>query len=680
MKTLDDCLGLAPPDKIGHKIVERFKRWRAVIADNGSFDQWMRNFSQYHNGPADVDEGQSWSDSFSLQGDNDEVLAIRIGEMRNLVTHILNLTYSKPVGLRASAENGSAKSLEAAQIANALLEQDFETSGGNKVMRRAGEGALVVSTSFVLVEWDMMAGDPYMPTNDGLIEMAGAPRMSDLWVDEVCFDATKRDWRDVYDVILVRRRNRYELASMQPDTEEGNALRNKILNAGELKSSTLATFRWANDDSDDIVVLEYIHRGTGNPNFLPDGRRVVCLEDGEVVDDGPNPCAGLKELNVYPVTAAQGLGTAYGYAIASDLSPINRFQNLIATIIATNIAAWSSPNLTGPINKMQDVQNLVGGGRYFGVPGGQGEVKRLDLMPDLKPIVEVFEMFSRIGEKHAGIAGIMRGDEGDLSGVAIAQIKSMAIQFMNSFQQSVVEQREKVGNALIWLRKNFSRGEQKVAIVGEANMHRVATYDAAETLGSIPRIRAEAIDPVMSTWEGREARADKIMAQPNNVMTPWQYLTMLRTGRDEPMFKADMAVNTLIISENERLIKGQLPKVLKQDNHEMHEVEHLALLADPAVRESDALVQVVLEHNARHTMFRMGLTVDQSPNAPSAIDQLAQAQAQAQQSQTQPPQQGAPTQTPAPQQQGPPQGHPPPPQRAPTAQESLQQGAQGPMQ
>ncbi len=680
MKTLDDCLGLAPPDKIGQKILERFQKWRAVINDNGSFDQWMRNFSQYHNGPADVEEGQSWSDSFALQGDNDEVLAIRIGEMRNLVTHILNLTYSKPVGLRASAENGSAKSLEASQIANALLEQDFETSGGNKVMRRAGEGALVVSTSFVLVEWDMFAGDPYMPRSDGLVQMAGAPRMTDLWVDEVCFDATKRDWRDVYDLIILRRRNRYELASMQPQTEEGNRLREKILQAGDLKASKLSTFRWANDESDDIVVLEYLHKGTGNPNFLPDGRKTVCLEDGEVIDDGPNPCAGLKELNVYPVTAAQGLGTAYGYAIASDLSPINRLLNLIGTIIATNIAAWSSPNLTGPINKMQDVQNLVGGGRYFGVPGGQGEVKRLDLMPDLKPIVEVFEMFSRIGEKHSGIAGIMRGDEGDLSGVAIAQIKSMAIQFMNSFQQSVVEQREKVGNCLIWLRKNFSRGEQKVAIVGESNTHRVATYDAAEMLGEIPRIRAEAIDPVMSTWEGREARADKFMQMTQGGMTPWQYTTMLRTGRDEPLFKADMAVNILIVRENEQMIKGKNPKVLKQDNHELHEVEHLALLADPAVRENDALVQVVLEHNARHTMFRMGMSVDQSPGAPSAIDQLAQAQAMASQKQTvtPPPQQGAPSATPAPQPQGGPPA--PPPQRQPTAQESLQQGAQGPLQ
>lgn len=674
-KNLDDCLGLAPPDKIGPKIVERITKWRATLSDNGAYDQWMRNFSQYHNGPADIDEGQTWSDSFSLEGDNDEVLAIRIGEMRNLVTHILNLTYSKPVGLRAAAENGSAGSIRDAQIANALLEQDFETSGGNKVMRRAGEGALVVSTSFVLAEWDLFAGDPFLPQSDGIVQMAGSPRLTDLWVDEVCFDATKRDWRDVYDVILVRRRNRYELASMQaPDSP----LREKILQAGDLKASRLSTFRWANDDSDDIVVLEYIHRGTGNPNFLPDGRRVVCLEDGEVIDDGPNPCAGMKELNVYPVTAAQGLGSAYGYAIASDLSPINRILNLLGTIIATNIAAWSSPNLTGPITKMQDVQNLVGGGRYFSVPGGaQGEIKRLDLMPDLKPMVEVFEMFSRIGEKHSGIAGIMRGDEGDLSGVAIAQIKSMAIQFMSSFQQSVVEQREKVGNALIWLRKNFSGGEQKVAIIGEGNSYRVEKYDAAKSLGNISRVKAEAIDPVMSTWEGREARADKMMAMPNSTMTPWQYTTLARTGRDEPLYKADMAVNTLIISENEKMIRGEAPKVLKQDNHDLHEIEHMALLADPAVRDSDELVGVVLEHCARHTMFRMGLNVDQSPGAPSAVDQLAQAQAIQAQGAMNPPAQAEPVPQQAP--PGAPQPAPaPPPQRAPTARESLQQGALGP--
>lgn len=665
---LDQYLGTCDPEHIGDKIVERFKRWRASLGQTGAYTQWARNFSQYNNGPAEVEDGGAWSDSFALEGENSEILSIRINEMRNLITHILNLTYSKPVGARAIAASGNADSLQAANVADALLQEDFRSAGGTKLMRRAGEGALIVSTSFVMAEWDFSGGEEVAPDEMGIIQMSGEPRLTDFWVDEVCFDGTKKDWRDVYEVILLRRYNRFELASRYPGHED------EILNAPRLNKSPFCGFRWREDDSDDVVVFEYLHRKV-NGRFLPQGRRALCLEDGRTLEDGPNPYSGLKEINVYPVTAAQGLGTVYGYAIANDISPINRFINLLATIVATNCAAYGSPNIVGPKLQMVDVQNLMGGARYFGV-GPNTDIKPLNLLPDMRPIAELMQMFSSYGEKVSGINNIMRGDTGDMSGIAIAQAKSMVVQFMSSFQQSVVEQHESLFNALIWLRKTFSSGIQKVAKLGAEHSQEIIEYDAKETLGKVARVRAEAIDPVMSTPEGREQRADKIMAQ-GGFEHPWEYITLVKTGRDDTLFRGPISRNLLIQRENGQMIRGEQPLVLQQDDHQKHEAEHLCLLDDPGVRANDSITQIVLEHNAKHTLYRMGLNVMQGVNPmtgqpyPSAIIQLEQAKQMAQQQQ----QMMAP---PPDMQQGQQVQQPQEPQRQQTAQESLQQAAISP--
>lgn len=693
----DDYLGTADPERVGHKIVERFKKWRERLGQTGAYAQWSRNYSQYMNGPAELgDEDDPWSESFALEGDSAEVLSVRVNEMRNLITHILNLTYSKPVGSRAVAEAGNEKSLQAAMVADALLEEDFRAAGGTKLMRRLGEGALVVSTTFAMAEWDFSAGQENVPDGPAedpgaSMQMSGAPNIVDFWIDEVCFDTTKKDWRNVYDVVLLRRYNRFELASRHPEQED------EILQAPRINQSPYCGFRDKLDESEDVFVFEYLHRRV-NGRFLPEGRRTLCLEGGEVLSDGPNPYAGLSdtggrpELNVYPVTAAQGLGGVYGYAIANDLSPLNRMVNLCATIMATNLAAWGSPNLTGPPLSMTSVQNLVGGARYFASNAGQGDIKPLSMLPDLKPIMEVMAAFSSQGEKIGGVGNIMRGETGDMSGVAIAQAKSMVVQFMSSFQESVVEQHESVCNALIWLRRTFSTGKQKVAKLGAEHTQEVLEYDAQETLGNIARVRSEAIDPVMSTPEGREARAQTLMSM-NAFTAPWQYLTLIKTGRDDTLFAGPMARNLLITRENAWMMKGKKPLVLQGDDHPKHIQEHTDLLADPEVRSSSQIVGGVLEHNALHTMYAMGLTPLQGEDPqtgqpyPSAIVQLEQAKQMAAQQQQQAAMQQAPQAGAgqgAPQDGGAPQigmGAPPGAQlaqAAPTAQESLQQGAMAP--
>ncbi len=686
-KDYDSYLGTCRADVFGERVIERFKRWTTEIDKNGLRDVWRRNYRQYHNAAAEAssDKGWGWDDSFSIQGENGEVLGVRINECRNLITNALNLTYAKPIGLKAVAKTSDPTALAAAKIADATLAEDFKASGGGKAMRNLGEIALTVTTGFGDPEWDTFAGEAYVPSDDGSSSYAGAPKISERWPDEVCFDLTKRRWEDVEQVIVVQRANRFLLESQFPDHSE------EILNQPSLNDSELCSLRYQDEDTDDIAIARFVHRN-GNSRFLPAGRLGLVLENGKVLRDGDNPYSIIDggRLGITPITAASGMGSVYGYPIMNDLSPLQQWLNLVATMIATLIAGYGAPNIAGPILQQLDIQQMVGGGRYFGMKG-QGEVKALNLLPDMKPLFELLQAISAFGEKLSGMNSVVRGGaEQDMSGKAVALWKSMAIQFMSSFMQSSIEQHETLGTYLIQLREKFSTGEQTAEIVGENNAAEIKRYRASDTFKHVSKVRAEAVDPAAMTLEGREERAQFLMQQ-GMFTSPQEYLTMVKTGRDEPLYRAPMAQLMLIQRENDSLMKGEDPIVLEDDAHDVHGPEHSGLLAEPAARENPDITQAILNHKAKHMLFLMGIAPLQgidpetSQPYPPATEQFAQAKAQQQmaeqqamaaQSMTGAPQGGEPSQTQAPA----PQGPPPQQQEVATLQDKMQESAMGPVQ
>lgn len=669
-RTLDSYLATCRSDVFGERVVEDLRKWKMELARNGMLSVWQRNYRQYMNSSAEpTADGWASDDPFSIQGENGEVLGVRVNECRNLITNALNLTYAKPIGLRAVATNSTPEALQAVEIANARLTESFKAASGGKIMRNVGEIALVVTTGFIDCEWDIFAGEAYIPRDDKTMSYTGAAKMSERWPDEVRFDLTKRRWEDVWGCTVVQRANRFILASQMPDFAE------QILNQPSIGESEFSSNRYSDDASDDIIILKYLHRPV-NSRFLPSGRYGLVLEDGTTIRDGDSPYSivGDGRLGIFPITAASGMGSIYGYPLLNDLSPLQQWLNMVATMIATLIAGYGAPNIAGPAMAQLDVQQLVGGGRYFGMRG-QGDIKALQLLPDMKPLFELLKTISAFGEKLSGMNSVVRGGaERDMSGKAVALWKSMAVQFMSSFMQSAIEQNEGVGDYHLRLEEAFSTGEQTVAHVGDDHVQQLFKYRASDSFRYVAKVRAEAVDPVGMTPEGREERA-QFLWDKGAFQTPQEYLMLVKTGRDEPLYRAPMAHLMLIQRENARLMKGVDCIVLKNDQHAVHIPEHEALLAEPEARENPELMQIVTEHIARHELFAMGSAPLQGIDPmsgqpyPSAVEQLAQAQAQqvAEQAMMA---QGQPTE-PTPQ-GGPPPQAPPAPQ---TAQDALMASA-----
>lgn len=584
------------------------------------------------NASAEPTEGEGWgtNDAFSIQGEQGEILGVRVAEARSLITNALNLTYAKPVGLRAVATNRTPEALEAAMIGDMVLQERFKAASGGKIMRNCGEIGLVVTTGFIDCEWDIFAGEAYLPPQDKAMTYTGQAKMSERWPDEVRFDLTKKRWDDVWGVTVIQRANRFILASQLPDFEA------EIMNAKSISDSEFASCRYSDASSDDIFVAKYIHRPV-NSRFLPSGRYGLVLEDGTVLRDGDSPYSivGDGRLGIFPISAASGMGSVYGYPLMNDLSPLQQWLNLVCTMIATLISGYGAPNLTGPTLQQMDIQQLVGGGRYFGSRNPSGEVKALQLLPDMTPLFKLLETVQGFGEKHSGMNTVVRGGaESEMSGKAVALWKSMAVQFMSSFMQSAIEQSEGVGDYTLRLDEAFASGEQIAQRTGDDNVQQTLKYRADETFRNVALVRAEAVDPVSMTPEGREERAWALYDK-GLFKTPQEILTLIKTGRDEPLYRAPMASLMCIQRENSRLLKGVDCIVLKGDEHEVHISEHEALLAEPEARENPELMQIVTEHIARHELFMLGVAPlvgadEAGVPYPSAIEQLAQAEAQQQ--------------------------------------------------
>lgn len=685
MQDRDDYLGTCKADQLGPRVVERFTRFRSRMETNGLLAQARRNVAQYHNARARQNGGMM---DFGLDGVDDQIVNVRIPLTRELITHMVNLTCSKMPAVRAIAKSGKPDATEAAEIQDSLLREDFEDTDGSYKAINEVEAALVVGTCFPDVEWDIFAGDNYVKRKDGEPVATGAPSQSVRWIDEVAYDMSKPFWSDVHEHTTLVRANKFLLA------EQYREFADEILRMPTVRDSRWVSMPYRDEDTADIVVFRYMHR-VFNSRLLPAGRLAMVLEDGTVLRDGDSPYSMIRggtEFGMFPMTSTQGMRTSYGYPVASDLAPLSDWLNVVATMIATLVAAFGAPNLTGPPRAGVSVEDLVGGGKYFGVPQQGAEIRALQLLdPDnVKALFELMSVIEGLAEKRSGMNSVMRGDAGaGDSGKKVAIIKSMAVQFMGNLQRQMIGGVTRKANYMLALRQRFGIADRDIATRGDNP--RVLTYNAAK-LQHVLEVRAEAVDPGTQTPEGREERAFALMDRGFFIRSPKQALTLIKTGRDDALFDPEMMHNKLIRRENEWIREGQVPIVYEGDAHEEHIPQHEAEIADPELRKDTEHVMRVTEHVAMHKLFLMGVAplqgvMEDGTPAPPATVQLQQAKAAMQQQQMMMQAQaaqaanagtGAPPPGPAPGGGSPsPSGAPVP--QIPTALEAAQQAAQGPV-
>jgi hypothetical protein len=227
----------------------------------------------------------------------------------------------------------------------------------------------------------------------------------------------------------------------------------------------------------------------------------------------------------------------------------------------------------------------------------------IEPMPLLQTAPEVFEfaqMCISQQELLSNVSQIGRGNAPtQMSGAAMALLQQQAIQSTSGVQTSYTRALEDLGTALIELLQTFAVVPRVAMIVGKSKRSMLKSFSNKDLQG-IGRVYVDSANPLTKTGAGRLEIANQLLATPNMITTPEQYIGVLTTGNLEPLYQRDNSQRMLILSENEQLMEGKELQAVLTDNHPTHILEHSCVLDTPEARENPEVVQAVLSHIQQH--------------------------------------------------------------------------------
>lgn len=584
-----DYIGLAPlySKEFGTLVQRSIDEWNNWIKRNGLRRQWQHNFALMHN--ADPNGAAFGETSFEIVGENGELVRVGVNEMRNLLTHLLNLIVAQPPALLAKARNADPESIEAAQDFDVLLEHYMQTWARGcirKQTRKAAEQCTFFPFGAVLVEWDSQAGEVFVADESGAPVRSGDVYVKARSVYDVVFDPSIEDETELTWVLVRDWENRYNLAAKFPDASE------RILSLPS-RVEVEAQNSWGQSEStDQVCVWKFYHKPT---LAVPEGRYALSVEPETILYDGPNP---YGELPVFFMRASEGHGTIYGYPPANDIAPINIAINMMYSAMTTNYAAGGTQNIAVKAGDEPSVNAIAGGMRV--IEYNEAPPQAISLVQNAPGSFDFISLLRQTSELLSGINSAQRGDPDANVKTAKQQgmLQALAVQYANGMQGSYAQLLEDIGNFLLKLFGLFANTERLTVLVGKDKVARSLRW-SSDTFEHVQSVAVEQVDPAMKTLGFRTDQA-AFLADRGLVSDPVGYIDVMTTGNLNALIEPEIQERSLVREENSALLRGEEAPVLVTDSHEKHLKFHKMLLDSPRVRREQAVVQNILQHMQAH--------------------------------------------------------------------------------
>lgn len=519
-------------------------------------------------------------------GEQGEFTLLPVNHFANLARHIyVMITTNRPV-MEARAVNTDYKSLSQTYLANSILDYYMREKRLEDALKQAVEMAVVLGSGFIKLEWNATAGEAYdVDPETGKFNYEGELEFTNLSPMDVITDGTKASWNNEW-VLTRSRENRFNLMAKYPQFAE------KIKGIPAINHINNYVLRlFSNDDTDDVFIYEFFHKRT---EAMQEGRYLLFLDDQIILLDTAMP---YRDLPVYRISAQDIMGTPYGYSPMFDIFPLQEGINSLYSTILTNQNAFGVQNVFVPRNANISMNNLEGG---LNIIEGDMKPEPLNLTQTPAETFQFLQMLEKVTETISGVSSVARGNpEASLkSGTALALVQSMSLQFISGLQQSYVKLIEDVGTSVINILKDFSAAPKVIAMVGKNNRPYLKEF-TGESISAINRVVVDVGNPLSRTIAGRVQMAEQLL-QMKLLKSPEQYMQILNTGKLESAMEGEMSELLLIKSENEKMLDGETPIVSPLDQHRLHITEHKAVLADPELRNDQAMVKNVLDHIEEH--------------------------------------------------------------------------------
>jgi hypothetical protein len=147
--------------------------------------------------------------------------------------------------------------------------------------------------------------------------------------------------------------------------------------------------------------------------------------------------------------------------------------------------------------------------------------------------------------------------------------------------------------------KDFASVPRIAIISGKSNRAYVEREFNGDDLSQINRVIVDVGNALAQTTAGKVQLASELI-QYGIVKTPEEYFTVLKTGQLDPLTDDAFAQLALVEAENEKLAMGKPVRAIAIDEHLTHIKNHRTVLADPDLRDDDALTGNVLAHIQEH--------------------------------------------------------------------------------
>lgn len=583
-----------PVEDLAVKLSEKIQAYGSATLTSGQFVRYARAYQYYYG----LSPGGVHATSQVLRGGSaGELAMVRVNHSRSLVNTLLNLIVASKIVWTPKAVNIDFSSVRECELAAAALEYYWVEKRVNLLANRALEEALVFTESFVLSEWDALAGDAYaaMP-GAAAPETTGDVRFTAVSTWDVIRDARKPSW-DALDWVIVRvYRNKWDLAARHPEFAED------ILSApADLqfqKATTTAPF--ANQDTDDVPVYYFYHKKT---RALPAGKMVRFLESKVVLSEDPLP---YDDIPLYRVTAGELSGTPYGYSPYLEVLGVQELYDSLQSAIASNQSTFATQVIAMEQGTDVPLDEIAGGMRAIYYPKDARPPQGLNLTNTPPEVFKHLEQLKKEMELLMGLNSVVRGEpqSGELSGSALALLQSQALQQSSTIQSNYLRFVQSLGDCVLQMIRKHASAPMKIAIVGKGNAYLVSEPEVdKDSFTRIKQVQVEIGNPLSQTATGRIELAKELLKM-GVVKTNEQFQQVLLTGRLEPLTQSLNNELLLIKAENEKLMQGTQVQALVLDDHLLHAREHRAVLANIDARQNPAVVEAVLKHiDEHHQLF-----------------------------------------------------------------------------
>lgn len=597
-------------EELGEHLSSKFKEWRETMTSNGIENRWAKSYRFYYGMQVNRGTSYTFNDSdLHRVGDNGELVAYSTNHYRNFIRHTMALTTAQKPTFDCKANNTDLETIQKTKVGNNVVEYYMEAKKMSRNAKRAAELCLMMARAFVLMEWDTAKGRPVDSEKakdaDGKViqDYDGKPvekliyegdvKAKTVTALDVRTDVSLDDWQDCTWWDVRDFQNKWDVASKYPKKRDEILEQSAFDEHGRLSQSSL---QWIAEDSDMIPIFKFYHLPTP---AMPAGRYQIRLSDGTVLSDGPYPFGDKK--NLMRIVPGELYGSILGYTDFYDILPLQEAYNLLSSTALSNQSAYGVQAVA--VSQQSSITSEETGGMTFikvPSPVAENMPKAVQLCATPPEIFTNRQQIEGSMEKLIGINAATRGEpqENLKSGVALARVQAMAIQFTSQFQESWAELLEDMSEFTIHLLKLNAKSERLISISGKRHAGAVKSF-TSDDLQSIDTVSVDLGNPLSRTVAGKIEIAERLIDK-GMIKTPQEYINVLSTGNLEPLTEGPEAELALIRKENEMLMDGQGTDALVGDAHLLHMQEHKTLLANPEIRNNGEQVSVILAHIQHH--------------------------------------------------------------------------------